>query len=238
MSMLGRQVNNHSRRAALAVTTGALLILGLGANTGLASAAEDRSFPGCPLLLENVSSGPCVETLQRELNATNPGYNLQITATFDAPTRIAVLDFQGRNQLGADGNVGSITADELQRQSGVMAPEAPEAPEAPTNHGKDSIEYDGSTYYSHAATVAIDKQFSSLDSSKASCDLIKTTLKKYAPDVATVACGALSAGSWNVRRIIHQAATTNGCARFEHPDYLGGMGPVRNDHSPTCHSMD
>jgi peptidoglycan hydrolase-like protein with peptidoglycan-binding domain len=224
--------------------------MGLGTTTGVASAAEARSFPGCPVLLEDKSSGPCVERLQQELNTVNSGYHLQTTATFDAPTRIAVLDFQGRNHLGADGNVGAITADELDRQSGATTPEAPPAPApapapapeasspTPTNHGKDSIEYKGSTYYSHATTTEIDRQFSSLDSSKTSCNLIKTALKKVAPEVASVACGALGAASWNVRRIIHQAATTNGCARFEHPKYLGGMGPVRNDHGATCRSMD
>src|SRR5256885_7613141 len=85
------------RQAALATLTGALLILGLFVITGVASASDDRSFTGCPLLLEAKSSGPCVEKLQSELNAVNPQYKLTVTKSFDAPTRIAVLDFQGRN---------------------------------------------------------------------------------------------------------------------------------------------
>jgi len=78
---------------------------------------DDGSLIGCPLLLEDKSSGPCVEALKGELNAVNPAYGLDTSnADFDAATRIAVLDFQGRNHLEADGNVGSVTAEELQRQ--------------------------------------------------------------------------------------------------------------------------
>jgi small ligand-binding sensory domain FIST len=45
------------------------------------------------------------------------GYHLDADGEFEADTRIAVLDFQGRNHLGADGNVGAVTADELSRQA-------------------------------------------------------------------------------------------------------------------------
>src|SRR6476469_7191817 len=113
---------------------GAMLVIGLCASAGVASASEERSFPDCPLLLEDKSSGPCVEKLQEELNAVNPEYGLVVTKRFDAPTRIAVLDFQGRNHLDADGNVGSATADELQRQfDAVSAADVPV--QTPVNHG-------------------------------------------------------------------------------------------------------
>jgi peptidoglycan hydrolase-like protein with peptidoglycan-binding domain len=87
--------------------------------TGPAAAANDdanvRSFPGCPLLIERFS-GDCVVQLHRALNSVNSAYGLTEDGKFGPMTRIAVLDFQGRNHLGADGNVGGITADELLRQ--------------------------------------------------------------------------------------------------------------------------
>lgn len=76
------------------------------------------SFPGCPLLVEAASTGPCVERLQRSLNEVNADYDLPVTGFFGRSTRVAVLDFQGRNGLGADGNVGSDTARALARQAG------------------------------------------------------------------------------------------------------------------------
>lgn len=101
---------------AIAILT--VIMLGASAEVGAASAAEtdSPSLVGCPLLLENSSTGPCVVALQTELNAVNPGYNLTVDGIFGESTRIAVLDFQGRNHLGADGNVGTVTAEELQRQ--------------------------------------------------------------------------------------------------------------------------
>jgi hypothetical protein len=142
--MLGRQTGNHAGRAALAAAISALLISGSGMCAGVASTSDEHSFPGCPLLLEGKSGGPCVEKLQSELDTVNPGYNLVVTKTFDAPTRIAVLDFQGRNHLGADGNVGPITADALQKQYETIAnPQPQPQPQAlaPANHGKVSVEY-------------------------------------------------------------------------------------------------
>lgn len=86
--------------------------------TGIASAnTGERSFPGCSVLSEDLSSGPCVVLLQTDLNLVNSGYNLEADGTFGPATRIAVLDFQGRNGLGADGIVGATTADELDRQA-------------------------------------------------------------------------------------------------------------------------
>jgi peptidoglycan hydrolase-like protein with peptidoglycan-binding domain len=65
------------------------------------------------------ASLPCVMELQKDLNAVNDGYHLDPDGEFGADTRIAVLDFQGRNHLGADGNVGAATADELSRQAAI-----------------------------------------------------------------------------------------------------------------------
>jgi peptidoglycan hydrolase-like protein with peptidoglycan-binding domain len=91
--------------AALAVIVSAGLTLGNGiaaADTG------SGSFPGCPLLLENSSTGPCVTQLQNDLNAVNEGYHLDPDGVFGADTRIAVLDFQAdelsRQAAIADGN--------------------------------------------------------------------------------------------------------------------------------------
>ena len=102
--------------AALAVIVSGALTLG----SGIAAAdTESGSFPGCPLLLENRSTGSCVTQLQNDLNDVNDGYHLTPDGEFGADTRIAVLDFQGRNHLGADGNVGAVTADELSRQAAI-----------------------------------------------------------------------------------------------------------------------
>jgi peptidoglycan hydrolase-like protein with peptidoglycan-binding domain len=111
--------------AALAVIVSAGLTLGNGI---AAAATESRSFPGCPLLLENRSSGPCVTQLQNDLNDVNDGYHLTPDGEFGADTRIAVLDFQGRNHLGADGNVGAVTADELSRQAAIARSKQEPAP--------------------------------------------------------------------------------------------------------------
>jgi hypothetical protein len=77
---------------------------------------SERGFPGCPKLSEGDESD-CVEQMQKALNAVNSAYNLRPDGKFGPDTRIAVLDFQGRNHLGADGVIGTITADELVRQA-------------------------------------------------------------------------------------------------------------------------
>lgn len=94
----------------------ALAAAALVAPAAGASAVPSRSFVGCPYLYENGPAGPCVARLQDSLNAVNDGYQLTADGQFGASTRIAVLDFQGRNGLGADGLVGGGTADELERQ--------------------------------------------------------------------------------------------------------------------------
>ena len=59
------------------------------------------------------------------LNASAPGpegYDLTPDGKFGRLTRIAVLDFQGRNHLPADGNVGPVTANALLDQTSVGTP--------------------------------------------------------------------------------------------------------------------
>ncbi len=77
---------------------------------------DRRSYPGCPLLLEGDQS-TCVERLQHDLNLANSSYDLPKTGFFGVLTRTAVLDFQGRHGLPADGNVGGETADLLADQA-------------------------------------------------------------------------------------------------------------------------
>ena len=93
---------------ATVVLVTALTLVGLGT----ASAAARESFPGCPVLIEG-QSGKCVRALQVYLNIDNVSYDLTEDSRFGPTTRIAVLDFQGRNRLPADGNVGPITANAL-----------------------------------------------------------------------------------------------------------------------------
>ncbi len=111
--------------AVLAATVGLLLVV-----SGPAAAQESR-LSSCPLLLENKSSGPCVVLLQRALNKTGVGYNLDDDGTFGEGTRIAVLDFQGRNGLPADGNAGPQVIRALVGQVGDLSVgDAPSGPAA------------------------------------------------------------------------------------------------------------
>lgn len=105
------------RRAVVAILMCGLGFMGMGSfAAGAAVADTGNSFPGCPQLNEG-DSGPCVAKLQRELNAVHSEYNLPSDSqTFGPATRIALLDFQGRNHLGADGRFGAVAASELQRQ--------------------------------------------------------------------------------------------------------------------------
>jgi peptidoglycan hydrolase-like protein with peptidoglycan-binding domain len=73
---------------------------------GVAAAQEDMiHLSDCGLLLEGQSS-TCVALLQLSLNETGAPYGLTADGVFGPGTRIALLDFQGRNHLGADGNAG------------------------------------------------------------------------------------------------------------------------------------
>ncbi|GAB3192346.1 hypothetical protein GCM10027261_04850 [Geodermatophilus arenarius] len=101
----------------LLLTALAAITMALLTPAAPATADTSRSFPGCPVLHEGDPSGTCVERLQHSLNAVNDGYDLDADGQFGSATRIAVLDFQGRNHLGADGIVGASTADELERQA-------------------------------------------------------------------------------------------------------------------------
>ena len=107
------------RVAAVGIATTAL-VLGVSAP----ASAAPGSLEECPLLLEGQTS-ECVRMLQAALNATGAPYNLAEDGSFGPGTRIALLDFQGRNHLPADGNGGPITLRELAgRSSSVATPQA------------------------------------------------------------------------------------------------------------------
>jgi hypothetical protein len=101
-----------------------------------------------------------------------------------------------------------------------------------------------SLYYSHDATVRIDNVLRGpADSTDAmavgggACAIAGIV----APPTAVVcfALGAVAFGDWNVRRIIHHAATTNGCIRFRTIRGADNTpGPVYSDHSSNCRSLD
>lgn len=104
------------RRGLLAaLLVAGLTTLGSIAGAGAASADTGASFAGCPQLDEG-DTGPCITQLQQKLTKVHPEYNLPGSETFGPATRIALLDFQGRNHLGADGRFGTTTARELDRQ--------------------------------------------------------------------------------------------------------------------------
>lgn len=86
------------------------------ASSASAPPVQDRSYRDCPLLLEG-QTHPCVARLPNDLNVVNADYDLPGTNVFGPATRTAVLDFQGRNDLPADGNVGAGTADLLEKQA-------------------------------------------------------------------------------------------------------------------------
>ncbi|MEQ3552330.1 peptidoglycan-binding domain-containing protein [Pseudonocardia nematodicida] len=72
--------------------------------------------------------GPCSAMVQAALNDTGAPYGLTEDGRFGPGTRIALLDFQGRNRLGADGIAGPETLRLLDhvaavaRQGGVASP--------------------------------------------------------------------------------------------------------------------
>lgn len=88
--------------------------------------AQPRSLTDCPLLIEGQSS-PCVQLLQESLNRLDVGYGLTADGEFGAATRIALLDFQGRNRLPADGNAGPETLSALSLQTETVASPSPGA---------------------------------------------------------------------------------------------------------------
>lgn len=100
-------------------TVVAIVAASVTIGTSAASAAPSQSFPGCGTLIEG-QSGDCIKALQVYLNIDNPSYGLTEDRRFGRLTRIAVLDFQGRNRLPADGNVGPITADALIARAQVV----------------------------------------------------------------------------------------------------------------------
>lgn len=115
----------HGRRGlgyavTVAVATAAAATLATAAPAH-ADTLQDRSYPGCPLLIEG-ATGACVERLQRDLNLVESAYDLPETGHFGELTRIAILDFQGRNRLDADGNVGAETAGALTERLSVSSP--------------------------------------------------------------------------------------------------------------------
>jgi hypothetical protein len=154
--------------AVLAATLGLLLVV-----PGLA-AAEEPPLSSCPLLLENKSTGTCVALLQHALNKTGAPYNLPEgkqpgAGTFGAATRIAVLDFQGRNGLAADGNAGPQVIRALVAQVGDVRP--PDITAPPPGTGQPALKCTA-----HKANTATWAKCQSTDGAgwarlKSTCDL-------------------------------------------------------------------
>lgn len=148
------------RRVGISVANTALaagLLLG-APGTAVAEVALTSELSDCGLLLEGQSS-ECVRMLQTALNQSNASYGLAEDGEFGPDTRIALLDFQGRNGLDADGNAGPQTLSALaafsepdstgteeaqggegteNAESGDTAPEAEEIPPGKTQIWVDS----------------------------------------------------------------------------------------------------
>jgi peptidoglycan hydrolase-like protein with peptidoglycan-binding domain len=114
------------RAAAVALAVGGAALLGAGP----ANAAAD-TLQGCGVLREGPGTSDCVRTLQRFLNLVNPAHALRVDGRYGEGVRKAVLDFQGRNHLGADGVVGRRTAELLESQARARSNGAGRAPAAP-----------------------------------------------------------------------------------------------------------
>ncbi|BBH67957.1 hypothetical protein ACTI_46420 [Actinoplanes sp. OR16] len=122
------------------------------------------------------------------------------------------------------------------------------AADSDDNSGKEYIRTCGtvtcSLYYSHDATVRIDDFLRGpADTTDAMqiggvvCGFGSLLIAPAAGPCFVL--GAVAFGDWNVRRIIHHAATTNGCVRFRTVRGADDTpGPVYADHGRHCRSMD
>jgi peptidoglycan hydrolase-like protein with peptidoglycan-binding domain len=100
--------------AAAATAAGLLLVI-----PGTAAAQEDSlHLSDCGLMVEGQSGDTCIALLQLSLNATGAPYGLTTDGDFGPSTRTAVLDFQGRSGLAADGNAGPEVVAALVTQVG------------------------------------------------------------------------------------------------------------------------
>jgi hypothetical protein len=123
------------------------------------------------------------------------------------------------------------------------------------NAGKNVVHKCGiitcSDYYSHEATVMFDQAMQKGDFTTAAnageiCAVggagMSAVFKLSAGELVAIPCGAIAAVSQvvgNVQNIIHHAATSNGCMRFQHPRGANSISvAVYADHSSLCHSMD
>lgn len=81
-----------------------------------------------PLLLKEGSTGSAVRTVQTRLREL--GYMKTVDGKYEAGTKKAVIAFQSRNGLPADGVVGSATMAKLQSKSAVRAAPTPKPTQA------------------------------------------------------------------------------------------------------------
>ncbi len=81
-----------------------------------------------PLLLKEGSTGSAVRTVQTRLRAL--GYMKTIDGKFEAGTKRAVIAFQNRNGLPADGVVGTATMAKLNSKNAVKAAPTPKPTQA------------------------------------------------------------------------------------------------------------
>jgi len=115
-----------------------------------------------------------------------------------------------------------------------------------SKHGTEHIHNCGvvtcSDYYSHDATVRFDAvlQGSGLDTASQGADVC-SAIAAFAA-AAEPPCLMLHAATGTLDRvkdIVHHAATSNGCMRFQSPKGVSAINfAVYADHSDTCHSMD
>jgi hypothetical protein len=106
---------------------------------------------------------------------------------------------------------------------------------------------------SHTATVEFDQAVQKGDFTPAAltgtaCDLGSggalafKVITATTFDLVAIPCGVIASVATvlsNVQSIIHHAATSNGCMRFQSPRGIGAVRfAVYADHSVLCHSMD
>ncbi|GGQ52268.1 hypothetical protein [Couchioplanes azureus] len=130
---------------------------------------------------------------------------------------------------------------------GITATAGAPAHAASDDRGKDAVRTCGlvtcSVYYSHNVTVRLDNVLRGPADSTDALAISGSVcaLASALSPVTAIPCMALAAvavGDWNVRRIIHHAATTNGCLRIRTVRGADRTpGAFYADHSDTCHSM-
>ncbi|MDT7703231.1 MAG: putative peptidoglycan binding domain [Pseudonocardiales bacterium] len=162
---------------------------------------------------------------------------------FGPSTRIAVLDFQGRHGLPADGNVGGATADMILASlpQVVEQPPVSDPPDDPGTepgmvtrcHGWGGVVCD--YYVSREAT----KQMLELFNSDANpSDLLASTACTIGGGENSPVCKtaefAIQAGEWAMKKKVEQAVNQNACLKMTYIKWAASIKAPLVDNGEFC----